>query len=272
MMRFTAWSAALLGLGFAASLTAEGPTAPALPEYSVLTPAVETHIGVAVGLMPTDFLPVIDAFGDLATRGKTAKLRKVAAADRFDPALMLSDRLVEALAEAGHQSAYEPIARKPAGSIQSLSWSDLPESPKGKLILDVTIRWHCLCRGMAYLDYSPAVALGWRVLDPRGELVEPTRVLMYVHQPGWSLEANPSSTRQSEPTAPAPKYPPAAVSETCIIRDFDDATTNSSVIWGCFGEALDVAARRLVMDLDRARSARLPVTASGDSPSGRSTQ
>lgn len=265
--------AAAIGTCFAARLSAQAPTPPESSEYSVLTPAVETHIVVATGLTVTDFLPIIDGLGDLSKRGNSLKLRKLAATDRFDPARRLADRLVEALAEAGHTATYEPIARKPAGSIQSLSWTDLPEAPQGKLMLDVTIRLQCLCKGdIEYSGYAPALALGWRVLDPRGEVVEPTRVLTYVHKTGWSQDPKPSSTRTAKAPPIEPRYPLATVSDSCSFDKVDDAFQNPPVIWGCFGEALDVASHRIVMDLDRARQAHKRITALSDSPSGTSTR
>ncbi len=163
MMRFTVFLAAQLGLALPAIVSAEGQAAPARPEYSVLTPAVEAQINVAAGLSAANLVPGASVFKDLATRDNTLRLQKLAVEERFDPARWLADRLVEALAEAGHTAAYEPIPRKAPGSTQSLSRSDLPEKAKGELFLDVTIRLICLCRGDQYFDFSPALSLAWRV-------------------------------------------------------------------------------------------------------------
>ncbi len=205
---------------------------------------------VAAGFSGADMLGLGFAKG-LATHDNSLRLRKLAAEERFDPAQRLADRLVEALAKSGHSAVYEPIPRKPPGSIQSLARSDLPEKPKGRMFLDVTIRWICLCRGDKYVEFSPSMALGWRVLDSRGGIVEPTREMTYVHDDG------PAESR----------YPPVTVSASCNYKDVDDGLANPTVLWGCFGEAMDAAVARLVLDLELARAGERPVTASGDNPS-----
>lgn len=271
-MRFSGPAATILGFYLAAPLAAEGQEPQERPEYSVLTPAEEKQIMVAVGFSASDMMGLGFAKG-LATKDNTLKLRRLAAEERFDPARKLVDRLVETLAEAGHTAVYEPIPRKPAGSIQSLSRSDLPEEPKGRLFLDVTIRWICLCRGDEYFEFSPSMSLGWRVLDTRGGVVEPTRVLTYVHDD--SPKAAPWMSKrngQQESAAAGSRYPAAAVNASCNYTDVDDGLGNPTVLWGCFGEAMDVAVSRLVQDLELARTGVRPVTASGDSPSGKSTQ
>lgn len=264
-MRFRVSSAVVLGLCFAAHLAAEEP--PGRPEYSVLTPAVERQIMVAAGFSGADVFGLGFAKG-LATQDNTVKLRKLAAEERFDPARRFADRLVEALAKAGHTAVYEPIPRKPAGSIQSLSRSDLPEKPQGKVFLDVTIRWICLCRGDKYFEFSPSMSLGWRVLDSRGGIIEPTRELTYVHDDG-PTPASKASKRNGKQSAAAAesRYPTAAVSASCNFKDVDDGLANPTALWGCFNESMDVAVSRLVLDLELARAGERPVTASGDNRS-----
>jgi hypothetical protein len=273
-MRFKGAPVALLSVCFAARLAAEGLPTHEQPEYSVLTPAVETEIKVAAGLSAANAVPYVGStFKDLATRDNSLKLRKLAVAERFEPARRLADQLVEALAEAGHAAAYEPIPRKPPGSIQSLSRSDIPETPQGKLILDVTIRLICLCRGDGYFQFSPALSLGWRVLDAHGGVVEPTRVLTYIHDDGPKAGSRkPKATSKAKELPPESAYPPATVSVSCNFDDVDDGLANPTALWGCFGEAMQAASRRLVFDLDKARAGRGSVTASGDNPSGKSTQ
>lgn len=273
-MRFRTASVAVLGLSFAARLSAEGQAPQERPEYSVLTPAVETEIKVAAGFSAANLVPYVGStFRDFATRDNSLKLRKLAVAEHFEPSRRLADQLIEALAEAGHTAAYEPISRRPTGAIQSLSRADLPETPQGRLILDVTIRLICLCRGDGYFQFSPALSLGWRVLDAQGGVVEPTRVMTYIHDDGPKAgPKKPKSTGNPKQPPPEPDYPPAVVTESCNFNDVDDGLANPTALWGCFGEAMQFASRRLVLDLERALASRKPVTASGDSPSGRSTQ
>jgi hypothetical protein len=271
-MRFKTLIGAAIGTLFAPPLSAETPTSQESPEFSVLTPAVELPIRFTTRIDVASDLPFVDTFQDMTARKQSLKLAELAKAERFDPARRLADRLVEALAEAGHAAAFEPIARKPAGSVQSLSRSDLPESPQGKFILDATIRWHGLAKPGDFKDYSPTIVLGWRILDPKGGVVEPTRVLTYVHATGWSPGYKSAFTSPVKGAPAQPSYPSVTVTDSCKFEKIEDAMQNSAVVWGCMGETIDVAAHRIVIDLDRARAARRPVSASGDSPSGTSTR
>jgi len=120
------------------------------------------------------------------------------------------------------------------------------------------------------LKTYPSIAISWRVLDPPQEVVLPSRNLIYYHIP-WDppkRRAPPASEKPAEP----PPYPPVTVSESCGFGTLDEAEKNPARLWGCFGEAYDVAVERLVIDLKRLRPPVAGVTASGDSPSGKSTQ
>jgi hypothetical protein len=219
----------------------------------------------------------------MADSSRSTALRNLATRERYDPARPLADRLVDALAEASYRAVLEPIKRKPAGAVQSLSWSDLPENPKGDVMLDVTVRWLCLCSDLAYGKFYPAIALGWRVLGTR-EVVLPTRELVYKHWPPDPKKAevptSRSKTHRKLAPEPEPKpkpetrpaYPEPVVSESCGFDSIKDAEKNPAVLWGCFAEAYETAVERLVIDLERVHPPRASLTASGDTPSGISTQ
>jgi hypothetical protein len=190
-------------------------------------------------------------------------------AERYDPVRTIADRVVEALTAKGYDVVYEPVARRPAGSIQSLSWSDLPEHPQGKLVLDVNIQWICLCSGTSYAKVFPGIALGWRLLDPsRQAIVEPTRRLVYYHIP-WDPPKRRDVKRDPSPPSP---YPAVTVSEGCGYNSLGVAEENPAKLWGCFGEAFDIAADRLAIDLAKLRPPAAPVNVSAGSPSGTSTR
>lgn len=269
-MRFRA-PLILCCLCYAGAAFASDTAAPGMPDFSVLTPSMDGPFIVTNAMNPLDILPYVSSFANLDDRVRSARFRKFIASERYDPTRSIADRLVEALASAGYGAVYEPIARKPPGKMQSLAWSDLPEKAQGKLFLDVNIRWICLCSGSSGLKYRAGIAVAWRLLDPRQEVVEPTRTLVYVHDPGWGV-AKPSSTRTVPVPTPEPRYPAAAISERCGYVSMDDAFADPQSLWGCFGEAYDVAIERLVIDLKRLRPPAAGVTASGDNPSGTSTQ
>ena len=218
------------------ALSDENPAGTSRPEYSVLTPAMERQLDVSAGLDPARVIPFVGNAQDYVHRGDSIRLRGLIDAEHYDAPRTIADRLIDALAEAGHSAVFEPMTRKPPGSIQSLSWSDLPESPKGDQLIDVTIKFICLCRECKDFDFFPALALEWRVLDSRQSVVvEPTRSLVYVHSPVWNAE-KPSHTQTRAAAADAPKYPSVEVSENCRFKKPDDAFQDTTRLWGCFGK------------------------------------
>ncbi len=244
---------AVCGLLPALGSAAEQGESHAPIDFSVLTPAIEGRFVVVSGFDFTSLLPpAYLALGEMGNSQRTTQLRSILARDHYDPARTIADRLIEALAEAGYGAEHEPIARRPAGSLQSLSWSDLPEEPRGELMLDVTVRSICLCSEIAFAKFYPAISLGWRLLDPAQEVVEPTRTISYHHFLG---------------AKPVPEYPPVAVSENCGFSSVKEAEKNPQVLLGCFAEAYDAALRRLVIDLQKVHPPRPAVTASADTPS-----
>lgn len=127
------------------SRAAEGEPEPGLSDYAILTPAVEGRFYVASGADLTMLLNPFFSIASIADRANTKVLRALVERERYDPAPRLADRLAESLGKAGLSAVQEPVARRPAGSLQSLSWIDVPEAPQGKVMIDVTIRWICLC-------------------------------------------------------------------------------------------------------------------------------
>lgn len=257
---------AICGLLPALASAAEQGDSLAPIDFSVLTPAMAGKFQVASGVDFTGFIPPYFAFSRLASGQKSTQLRSLVEREHYDPARTIADRLIEALGEASFRAVYEPIGRKTAGSIQSLSWSDLPEKPRGKLMLDVTINWICLCSDVAFTKLYPAISMGWRLLDPAREVVEPTRNLLYFHFPAWYERDRSPATKEVGKT-PESEYPVVAVSESCGFNSVKAAEKDPQILWGCFGEAYDAALRRLVIDLKKVHPPRPAVTASADTPS-----
>lgn len=243
--------AAVCLAGPAPSWAQEAPFADQLADYAVLTPAVEGRFVVASGIDLTAFLPPYFGFGDVGDRRQTKALRALVERDRYDPAARFADRLVQSLGEAGFRAVQEPIARRPAGSIQSLSWGDLPEAPRGAVMIDVTISWLCLCSDIAFSKFYPAIALRWRLLGPYEEILEPSHNLVYYHYPAhYSGKKPPTADPSPDPSSIAPR---AEVSEACGYHSAKTAGDDPAVLWGCFDAAIQAATNRLVFDLKKAR-------------------
>ena len=270
-MRFggTCLVAFLFGLR-AAVASAEGGAA--RPDLSVLTPAMQGRFFVSSAVDVTAFFPPGLAIGQLATSGRTKQLRRLIEREAYDPIRTIADRVIDALAVASYRTAYEPVPRGPAGSLQSLSWGDLPEKPQGELMLDLTVHWICLCADVTFSDHYPAISVSWRLLDPaQQEVVEPSRTLTYYHFPSWYREKE-VKTAGKEKATPATPYPAESVSENCGFASVKAAEESPAVLWGCFNEAFGAMARRLVIDLQRVHPPRAEAIASAGSRSGTSTR
>ena len=226
------------------------PPDPAPIQFSVLTPAMEGRYVVASGVDWTTYIPPYLALGQICRGARNDRLRLLVKREGYKPERMIADRLIDALAAASYRAVYEPVMRRPAGSVQSLSWSDLPERPRGELMLDVTILWICLCADIAFTKHYPAISLSWRLLDPARAVVRPSTVLSYYHFPAWYRKerAQPSAKAGSRP---ATEYPVEEVSDSCGFASVKNAEENPAVLWGCLGEAYDAALRRLVIDLEK---------------------
>ncbi len=226
-------------------------------DFSVLTPAMEGRYFIGSGVDFTTWIPPYVALSKVGSGAKNDRLRSLVARERYEPEREIADRLIERLAEASYRAVYEPVERKPAGSVQSLSWSDLPEHPGGRLMLDITIRWICLCADIAFTKYFPAISISWRLLDPAQVVVLPSRTLSYHHFPAWYQgEGRPRHSARDRTKPPQPEYPVENVSEACGFDSVKEMEKNPMLLWGCLGEAYDAALRRLVIDLKKLQPPR----------------
>jgi hypothetical protein len=247
--------------GWLSTATAGGaePDAEAAVDFAVLTPAMEGRFIVGSGFDPLTLLPPHLALGQMGDGARAGQLRALVARERYQPERTIADRLVEALGHASYRAVHQPIRRKPAGTVQSLSWDEVPERPRGELVLDLTVRWICLCSEATFAKHYPGISINWRLLDPaRTVVVLPTRTLTYVHlpeKPGSAKKRPRAKPPAGDPT-PAPPYPVEKVSESCGFDSVKAAAAKPDVLWGCLGEAYDAALRRLVIDLQKLHSPR----------------
>ncbi len=247
--------------GWLAVLAANAQTTDPSPviDFSVLTPAMEGRYFVASGVDWTSFVPPYLALSQFGSGARNERLRMLVARERYQPERSIADSLIDRLAEASYRAVYEPLQRKPPGSVQSLSWDDLPARPRGELMLDVTIRWICLCADIAFTKHFPAISLSWRLLDPAQVVVQPSRMLSYYHFPEFYKNKKKRGRAASESKQlPPPEYPVETVSEACGFDSVKEAEANPAVLWGCLGEAYDAALRRLVIDLKKLQPPRTP--------------
>ncbi len=241
--------------GSSPSWANEGEPKEELSDYAILTPAVEGQFVVASGIDYTGFFPPYFNFGNLGDRGKTKVLRSLIEREGYDPAPALAEHLRLALVKAGFSAMHEPIPRRPAGSVQSLAWSDVPEAPQGRVMIDISIRWICFCSDVVFTKFYPAVALSWRLLGPEQRLIEPSRQLIFHHYPAHYRKEKPATGKP--PPDPATVPPKIAVSEACGYVSMKSADEDPQALLRCVDEALVAATERLVFDL-KAVVARRP--------------
>ena len=243
--------------GLAGSLlspaSADEPAA-ALSDYAILTPAVEGKFTVASGADYTGLITGI-SFGNLGDRSKTKVLRALVEREAYDAAQPLAEHLRQALIKAGFTAVHEPVPRRAAGRVQSLAWSDLPEAPGGRVMLDVSIRWICLCSDVVFTKFYPGVRIGWRLLGSGQRLIEPSREFVFLHYP--RSDARKKSADGKPPPDPATLPPEFPVSEACGYISMKPAEKDPKALLQCVDEMLRAAAERLVFDL-KAVMARRP--------------
>lgn len=248
-----------MAAGIAATLPShtnadEPPTG--LSDYAILTPAVEGRFVVASGIDYTGLFPPYFSFGNLGDRNKTKVLRALVEHEGYDPARPLAEHLRQALVKAGFSAVHELVPRRPAGSVQSLAWSDVPEAPGGRVMIDMSIRWICFCSDVVFTKFYPAVSLSWRLLGPDQRLIEPSRQLVFFHYPARNTREKKSADGKPPPD-PATLPPVIPVSEACGYDSMKPAEENPQALLRCVDEMLLTAAERLVFDL-KAVVARRP--------------
>lgn len=220
-------------------------TAGAPVEFSVLTPGLEAHFRVSTGFD----LSMVGISG-LTNRRHTKVLRKMVEEEGHDASRRIADAILVALHDAGRAGIHEPIPRRPAGRLQSLTVAELPEEPKGAMLLDITISWIGLHAEVSMDSLRPALFLTWRLISPDGNLVEPGRELRYVHQSGRKkprLTDPALRPNQKNPTIAVP--PETDEQKFCSFSSFSAARKDPAQLWDCFDDAYSAAARKLVDQL-----------------------
>ena len=188
----------------------------------------------------------------LTDMSRTKTLRKLVEDAGYDPNRQIADAILVALHDAGRTGVLEPIPRRPTGHLQSLAVSDLPEQPKGAVLLDVTINWIGLSSAVSLDVLRPAFSLTWRLISPDGKLIAPGRELRYVHQ---SERKKPKVTdpalRSNPKTRPVAPPPEPETQKFCSFSSLKAAQKDPAALWNCFDDAYQAAARKIVAQLPK---------------------
>jgi len=221
--------------------------------YAVLTPAVESRFYVNSGVDISGFVSPVGGVGHFGDRRQTKALQALVDREAYDPGRPLAHQLVRALNQAGHTATHQPISRRPPGRIQSLSRDDIPPLPGATMLFDLTIQRIGLHSDLAFSRFFPAIVIRWRLLDPDGEILEPSRVLVYYHDPAYLSPTYGGKTPIEPPPDPSTVPPAVRVSDACGYHSVEAAEENPPALWACFDEAFQGAIGRLIFELDKIR-------------------
>jgi hypothetical protein len=145
---------------------AEPATEPAAPvEYSILTPALESKYFVCSGAAQLLMLP------DFVNDSRSMDLRAAVKQSQFRATDHFALELQAALREAGHTAEIEFVPRAADGKKAALGRADLPKHPKGRFLIDVTLRSIGINAPRSGGEWEPFVFLSWRLYTTDGDIV-----------------------------------------------------------------------------------------------------
>jgi hypothetical protein len=204
--------AALLSVPGAELAFSEDQTPPVTIEYSVLTPALQGQYFVATTF---DLSIVLSSYTN-AARSKT--LRELVTNEHYRATDNLALQLKDALTAAGFPADVEEVPRGPDGKAHGLSRGDLPPHPKGRYLIDVTIKSLGLVAKNNFSRWEPFFDLNWRILSPDGQILGfPHR---YVHGPVYGVKSDDIHRTQD-----------------CDLPYFSTGTQDPAEVWACFDRA-----------------------------------
>lgn len=208
---------------------AAAPAQPAAPiEYSILTPALETEYVVY-----TAWDVLIDIITSHVNTAYSRQLRAAVKKDGFDAKDRLAIAIQEALVDAGFPTNIEFVPRPPDGKVRGLSRSDLPEDPKGRYLVNVTVNGIGLGASSSLSSNHPYLSLTWQLYTRDGQRVGfPHK---YQQVPG-------SYERQHAPV-------------DCDLPGFSGLMEDPAPLWACYDRAFRAAALALVPEIRAATPA-----------------
>ena len=202
------------------------PAAQTAPvEYSILTPALE---GEYVVYAAWDIL--IDLVTSHVNTAKSRALRKTVEREGFKATDRLAIALQDALVEAGAPTNIEFVARPPDGKVRGLSRSDLPEDPKGRYLINVTVQGIGLGASDSLSAWRPYLALTWRLYTRDGQPIGFAHKYEQLPGYGTSHDKNLSTV-------------------DCDLPSFSKLMEEPAPLWACYDQAFRAAALALVPEI-----------------------
>ena len=206
-------------------------------EYSLLTPALESEYEVYTAWA------LIDVITSHVNTAKSRALRSAVKKDKFNASERLAIALQDALIEAGFPTNIEFVQRPPDGKVRGLSRGDLPEDPRGRYMINLTIRGIGLGASGDLSDWHPYLALTWQLYTREGQPIGLPH--KYQQIPGYG-----KVNEKSESTI------------DCELPDFTELVKEAAPLWACFDKAFSEASRAMVPEIRAATpGAAMPAAA-----------
>ncbi len=219
--------AALRMLGIA--LSTAPSLAHAVDAVNVATPATPRQWQAFSG-----GLVVMPTFSDGSDRAIV--LQRWAKDDRFDLATRMQRSALEAIAKRERLALPLAVKRPPQVEPSSLARDMLPQTALPGPILDVSVEVFGVSASTAYVDFKPYVRVGWRLLDGKGSVVLPKRVVYY-------------RAKSLMDSVTAPHSIVITTDPQCAWAKFEAIAKERQRFWGCMGDGLDRIAESIADDV-----------------------
>jgi hypothetical protein len=154
---------------------------------------------------------------------RVAFLRRWATDDRFELAKRMQAAMLEAIASRGRLALPLAVERPEQLEPAPLAREQLPAAALPGRILDLAVEWFGVASSGPFAKYQPFVRVSWRVLDPQGRIVAPSRVAYYNAAKGLGLP----------PAAHA-----IAADPECAWQSLDEMAKERPRLWACCNDAL----------------------------------
>ncbi len=203
----------------------------AVEAVSVVTPATPRQWQAFSG-----GLVVMPTFSDGSDRAIV--LQRWAKDDRFDLAMRMQRSALEAIAKRERLALPLQVKRPPQVEPSSLPRDLLPETALPGPILDISVEAFGVSASTAYVDFKPYVRVGWRLLDGKGSVVLPKRVVYY-------------RAKGFMDSVTAPHSIVIEADAKCAWAKFEAIAKERPRFWACMGDGLDRIAEAIADDVTK---------------------
>lgn len=194
-------------------------------EYSILTPALESEYVVY-----TAWDVLIDLVTSHVNTAYSRQLRAAVKKDGFDAKDRLAIAIQEALVDAGFPTNIEFVPRAPDGKVRGLSRGELPEDPKGRYLVNVTVNGIGLGASSSLSSNHPYLSLTWQLYTRDGQRVG--FLHKYEQLPGFGTSHDKNLSTVD-----------------CDLPSFSKLMEEPTPLWACFDQAFRTAALALVPEI-----------------------